>query len=55
MAKKTKGEQKFKAILTKGKVMPQKKVKTRRVNSARRDVVNMFCECLNLFPTDLTD
>jgi hypothetical protein len=55
MAKKRKGEQKFKAILTKGKVTPQKKAKRRRVNSARREVLNMFLECLNLPPTDLTD
>ncbi len=39
---KTNGEQKFNAVLTKGKVVPQIKVKRRRESSARRDVLNMF-------------
>jgi hypothetical protein len=47
MVKKRKGEQKFKAILTKGKVMPQKKVKSRRVSSARRDALNIFLKGMN--------
>ena len=39
---KTNGEQKFNAVLTKGKVVPQIKVKRSRESSARRDVLNMF-------------
>lgn len=39
---KTNGEQKFNAVLTKGKVVPQIKVKKSRESSARRDVLNMF-------------
>ena len=40
--KKTKGEEKFSALLTIGKVIPQIKVMQRRDSSAWREGVNMF-------------
>jgi len=40
--KKTKGEEKESAVLTKGKVAPQIKVKKNRDSSALRDELNTF-------------